>query len=83
MDDVDAIREFIAKDSPQYAEIFVKGVFGAVERVGKFPSSGRIVPEFGNAKVREIFFGSYRIIYRVKAKEVEILTVYHGARLLA
>ncbi|MBM2817397.1 MAG: hypothetical protein HW421_4159, partial [Ignavibacteria bacterium] len=29
-----------------------------------------------------IFFGNYRIIYRIKDELVEILTVYHSARLL-
>ena len=31
--------------------------------------------------LREIYFGSYRIIYRVRTK-VEVITVYHSARLL-
>jgi hypothetical protein len=32
--------------------------------------------------IREIFFGMYRIIYHVSDDRIEILTVYHGARLL-
>lgn len=33
--------------------------------------------------IRELIEGSYRIIYEVHSKEdVEILTVFHGARLL-
>ena len=31
--------------------------------------------------IREILFGNYRIVYRVKRDLVELLTVYHGARL--
>jgi plasmid stabilization system protein ParE len=38
--------------------------------------------ELDEPSIREILFGSYRIIYRAKTDIVEILTVYHGARLL-
>jgi hypothetical protein len=31
--------------------------------------------------LREILFGNYRIVYRLRDGVVEILTVYHGARL--
>ncbi len=39
-------------------------------------------PEINDPEIREILFGSYRIVYRVKGELVEILTIYHGARLL-
>ena len=81
-DDLDAIAQFIAKDSPQYARLFVSDVFQAVERLSEFPQSGRIVPEFNDPVVREVILGNYRLVYRLKAKLIEMLTVYHGARLL-
>ena len=73
--------EFINKDSSQYARLFVVDIFQAVDRIAEFPKSGRIVPELGNPAVREIILGNYRIVYRLKDKHVELLTVYHGARL--
>lgn len=81
-DDLDSIAEFIAKDSPQYARLFVTDVFQAVERLSEFPQSGRIVPELNDPIVREIILGNYRLVYRFKAKLIVLLTVYHGARLL-
>jgi len=80
--DLNAIVEFINKDSSQYARLFVVDIFQAVDRMAEFPKSGRIVPELGNPAVREIILGNYRIVYRLKEKCVELLTVYHGARLL-
>ena len=80
--DLKAIAEFIAKDSSQYARLFVVDIFQAVDRLADFPKSGRIVPELNNPAVREIILGDYRIVYRLKTKYVELLTVYHGARLL-
>jgi plasmid stabilization system protein ParE len=81
-DDLDAIAQFIAKDSPHFASLFVANVLDAVGRIGEFPESGRIVPEIGERTIRETILGSYRVIYRCRAAAVEILTVYHGARLL-
>ena len=43
---------------------------------------GRAVPEFNDEVIREVIVGNYRVIYRVRADAVEILTVFHGARLL-
>ena len=81
-DDLDSIAQFISKDSPQYARLFVSDIFQAVERLSEFPKSGRMVPELNDPVVREIIFGNYRLVYRFKAKLIELLTIYHGARLL-
>jgi plasmid stabilization system protein ParE len=81
-DDLEAVADFIATDSPHYARLFTMDVLAAVERLADFPNSGRVVPELKDPAIREILFGSYRIVYRVKGDLVELLTVYHGARLL-
>ena len=57
-------------------------VYAAVEPLADFPLSGRIVPEFGRDDIREVFHGDYRIIYRVKRRRVEVLSVRHGHFLL-
>jgi plasmid stabilization system protein ParE len=81
-DDLEAIVEFIAADSPHYARLLAMDILEAVELLADFPQSGRIVPEIRAPEIREILLGNYRIIYRVRTEAVEILTVYHGARLL-
>jgi toxin ParE1/3/4 len=62
--------------------MFVERVLAAVTRLKAFPRSGRVVPEIGQEDIREIIFGSYRIVYVVSEDEVNILTVFHTARLL-
>lgn len=81
-DDLDAIAEFIAQDSPHYASLFVLDVLRAVERLKQFRELGRIVPETSTSDIREILLGNYRIVYRLKFDTPEILTIYHGSRLL-
>jgi toxin ParE1/3/4 len=81
-EDVRSIRTFIARDAPKTATAFVRRLRRSVNRLRTFPRGGEVVPEIGNADIREIFFGMYRIIYHLSNDHIEILTVYHGARLL-
>ena len=81
-DDLEAIAEFISQDSPHYSSLFVLDILYAVDRLIQFPKSGRVVPEINDPLIREVIFGSYRIIDRVRQYLVEILTVFHGSRLL-
>lgn len=46
------------------------------------PLVGRVVPEFGRTELREAIERSYRIVYRIEAGNVRILTVFEGHRLL-
>lgn len=81
LDRVSEIARYIAKDNPDAAERWVNELFDAVGRLVDFPESGRVVPEVGVRRIREVIFGAYRVIYSVKEK-VEILTVRRGSQLL-
>ena len=81
-DDLEAIAEYIASDSSHYAQLFVLKAVSLVEKLELFPQMGRIVPEKGDPTIREILFGNYRIVYRIRGEIVELLTIYHSARLL-
>ena len=81
-DDLESIAEYIARDSPHYASLFASDLLTKVEELSIFPARGRVVPETRKDDIREVFFGNYRIIYRVKETAVEVLTIYHGSRIL-
>jgi plasmid stabilization system protein ParE len=38
------------------------------------------VPEVGRSEIREIFFGGYRLVYRISPRCVDVLTIRHGRR---
>jgi len=82
LDDLDRIAEYIARDSPAYAAVFVGEARAASRSLRVFAERGRVVPEFDDPEIRELFVGSYRLIYRVGAR-IEVLTLVHGARDLA
>jgi toxin ParE1/3/4 len=52
--DLESIRDYIAHDSPRYAELVVRRLIAAVERLHAFPESGRVVPERNSEDLREI-----------------------------
>lgn len=80
LDDIDLIAEYIARDSPRRACLFVGRLIKAVERLEEFPQSGRIIPEVGDEFRREVIFGSFRIMYRIEGKSIWITGVVHGSR---
>jgi toxin ParE1/3/4 len=80
LDDVDAIAEYIARDSVHHAALFVDRLLEATDRLKQIPLSGRIIPEIGNQSCREIIYGSYRIMYRIEKHGIWITGVIHGAR---
>ena len=77
------VAKYIALDNPAAAERWVKKVFAQVEKLSEFPERGRMVPEVGNKAIREIISGNYRIIYRLKDREVSILTLRHVKQVLS
>jgi plasmid stabilization system protein ParE len=43
---------------------------------------GGIVEEFKNPEIREVVVGSHRIVYRYHDNTIEIVSIFHGARIL-
>lgn len=83
LNDINEIAEYIAQDSEIYAIIQVERFFDSAEILKRGSRVGRVVPELGDKKVRELIEGNYRILYEIKSnREVEILCVIHGKRLL-
>lgn len=78
--DLREIRAFIETDSPAWADLTIRRLVAAVERLREFPDSGRMVPERQSPELREIVSGKFRIVYRRRPALVEIATVFRGSR---
>ena len=78
------VGEYIAKDNPSAALAMLERIEERVEKGAESPLTGRVVPEFSNAEIREFILGNYRIVYRVgKATKggIVVLAVFEGRRL--
>ena len=79
-DDLYNIKEYITSDSSYYARQFVNKILSATKKLQEFPMIGRVVPDQDDENIRELIFQSYRIIYRIKKKCIQILAIIHGSR---
>ena len=82
LEDLEAIAEFIGRDSRFYAQAVVSKVLAIGASVASFPEAGRVVPELDDRLIRERFVYSYRVIYRTEPERVLVIAVIHGKRLL-
>lgn len=74
---VQAAVDFIALDRPRSSLEWLDGLVRRVELLRDFPERGRVVPEWHESSVREVFHEPYRVIYEVFDDRIEILTLSH------
>lgn len=80
--DLRAIRAFIALDSEARAKTWIEELIRAGESLAQQANRGRRVREWPDPDVRELIVKHYRLVYRVAADGVVVLTVFEGLRLL-
>lgn len=78
----DIIAWYADQQVPEVGKRLVGEVVAQVERLADFPESGRIVPEFELANLREIIHPPFRIVYRVDAARIRIVRVWRSERLM-
>jgi toxin ParE1/3/4 len=80
--DLQEVHDFIARDSPRYAQITIERIQQAAGSLGSFPRLGHVLPEFPDDPYRQILAGAYRIIYRQDTVQdrILIMAVVHAAR---
>lgn len=80
--DLLAIGGYIARDDLVAARRWVDRLRARARTAARRPLAGRVVPEFERTDVREVLIDNYRVVYRVRPKEIHVLTVFEGHRLL-
>ena len=75
-----SIHSFIESSSPMYARRTVDRLTRRSQQLTTFPLSGRIVPDVGDANLRELVEGPYRIIYHILEEQVDIIAVVHSSQ---
>jgi toxin ParE1/3/4 len=82
IDRVAEIAATIAEDNPIAAGKWVRDAFARVGQLGRFPKSGRPIPETPRPDIRELVWSPYRIICRLEPRQISILTVRHVRQIL-
>lgn len=81
LDDLDEIAAWIALEDEAAARRLVQRTLATVERLRRFPASGRRVPEVPEGRFREVLVPPCRVIYRVEGGTVFIVHVFRAERL--
>lgn len=76
--DLHEIKKYISFDKTNTALQFIQKIKTKVDRLKKFPQSGRLVPELKRKNIREIIIDHYRVIYKIDKKNIFILTVFES-----
>lgn len=80
IEDAENLKAYITQDSEVYAIGVLEKIFEVVDELSIFPRLGRVVPEFQDPDIREVFAYNYRIIYCLKGESIYILTILHATR---
>lgn len=79
---LDAIVERLKSFSEEAGTNLARRIHERVLVLAEHPRIGRMVPEYGLERFRELIEPPYRIMYQVFADRVEIATIRHSAELL-
>jgi plasmid stabilization system protein ParE len=83
VNDLEGIRAWYSEhEVPEVGERLLQEVIAAVKRLVDFPESGRVVPEFSIAQLREVIHPPFRIVYRMDKDRVRIVRVWRSERLM-
>ena len=77
------IHDHISEDFPKPALKVVDQLTARSMRLNEPPNSGWQVPEYQCNDVREILDRRYRIIYRIKSDQIDVLCVVHYRQILS
>jgi toxin ParE1/3/4 len=80
--DLIELGRYIGQDDPMAARQWIERLREHARAAAAVPLAGRMTPEFGREDIREVLVRTYRIIYRVRQGEIQVLTVIEGHRLL-
>ena len=78
--DLEEAADYIARDSAYYASAFVCEAQEAANSLCQMAKRGRIVPEFDDPSIRELFVRNYRLIYKITEQNVYVIAFIHGSR---
>ena len=82
LEDLKDAHDFIALDNPGRAEAFVLDMVDRVEKLARFEKLGRVIPEIGESRYRELIVGPYRVFHEKRDQDVLVFRVLHSKRLI-
>lgn len=73
---------YLEQGVPHIGQRFVTDILAAAQRLTAQPDSGRMVPEFNQANIREIILPPFRVVYLREADCISLIRVWRSERQL-
>ncbi len=81
--DLERIKDYYHEEgAPHIGEDFVVSIVEHIETLIDNPDIGRMVPEFGDKKLRELIHPPCRVVYLRESDSVHVVRVWRSERLL-
>lgn len=77
-EDIFFIGLYKKKFSPVGATEFIRDIRKRIAFLTENPRIGRMIPEINNPDIRELLYKRYRVVYRIKPEQIDILTIFEG-----
>jgi toxin ParE1/3/4 len=75
------IGEYLEGYSVVYARKTVRSLYSRATQLASFPEMGRVIPEIGRERYRELIEGNYRLMYELLDEDIILIQrVIHQAR---
>lgn len=81
----ESLREcaaFIARENPAAARGWAQRIRQRLRILARHPLAGRRLQEFTEPAVRQVLAGTYRLLYRVVDKTIQVVLVAEGHRMI-
>lgn len=81
--DLESIKEYYEEEgAPHIGKKFISAIIEHVQTLVDSPDIGRVVPEFGEERIRELIHSPFRIVYLREQDSIHVIRVWRSERLL-
>jgi plasmid stabilization system protein ParE len=80
--DIEEIADYIAADAPKYSARWRQRLLAKLWLLTSMPTACGLAPEdeVSGREIRQLLFGTYRVLFTIEGSRVLVLPVRHGAR---
>lgn len=81
--DLEEIKEYYEEEGvPHISKQFLSSILEHVQMLVDNPDIGRVVPEFGEERIRELIHSPFRVVYLRELDSIHVIRVWRSERLL-
>lgn len=80
--DLENIKVYYEEEgAPHIGKQFVTAIIKHVQTLVDNPDIGRVVPEFGEERIRELIHSPFRVVYLRELNSIHVIRVWRSERL--